>query len=1028
MRENNMTRKIIYSLLFSRPLFEYAVTVNNQKHIDVLIIGDNDTVLEAFKAVYWCCQMSDDYYTSITLASSSSVGLKKKLYDKMPALKDSLVSTNTQFIEYDSIDKSLIDKNKYVFLSDDIDQGQNAFISLFEETCDPHTKRLLCVFGSGLQSRKNNNTEIINMSDDSVFEEEFVKLERYAYNSDFAYAMGENERCKKKKYSEFVNVNEYAYLSSLSFPVHIPYKLRVCEEHNESNNISAIETLKESIEQRNSLYYQLLDIEHRRWMAYMVTEGWRMPTDEELSQYAYNNYGFGGNDQREKVKKLHPCMCKGSSKGCILLKHNGLWESTSRKGISTLQEMKEFLDLYYPEEEFSDLEAISLVLHSLANKKAYQVNEGIDTMFDFADCLSNKENLTIYNHLRQSAHKLIRREENAISLFENTLKQAQAAALEDGCYDKIEYIKRSMQIVIERNRKKNFFMIDSVMIDMIPFCLWYGVDNRTVVTFSSILPTDDVIVPTMLCAEKAIFIAPFITEKYKQSIIEYFEKRNHNTESIFIICDTENQEAVFDIMDNVCNEYDGVVLNCVNHSESTVVMTIGAVAEIKKLPVFIYSNACGLINITNGKKADSLLNKKSFTVDEYVNLMGGEYSNLYDSTPYYRELDQLESMFVKYSYEQDYSKGGKKKIYSTWSALSNFFRTASKNKTYNIAAKYGKQCYKGIFEKDVFDNCRIESFLTNLQTYRIISGYKKKSINKEHKDRLIIEFTYYDSRLNNLISQYDCQHTFDLVDRRKTLQKRLGFSLSQEAIEVQDLHVEKAQLCNSDEQTRIKELKVGFIKELKEKGMIHSVSFSNDKDYVTLTFDNFSILSLFKNQGKLFELILYYKLKNCGYFSDVQTGVKISWSSKNLTLEDLVADIIERSGTYGYNNYLESFKKARNDFFYTQYNIGTANEIDIVLTNGMIPTFISCKTSKSVGNGELYEIASIAEHFHAKPVLAVTKDLERESSNLLLLRAKQMGVSLIGFETIFDTDRFIYAIKQLAQGENVFGTETFAKN
>ena len=78
MRENNMTRKIIYSLLFSRPLFEYAVTVDNQKHIDVLIIGDDDTALEAFKAVYWCCQMSDDYYTSITLAGSSSYGLKKK--------------------------------------------------------------------------------------------------------------------------------------------------------------------------------------------------------------------------------------------------------------------------------------------------------------------------------------------------------------------------------------------------------------------------------------------------------------------------------------------------------------------------------------------------------------------------------------------------------------------------------------------------------------------------------------------------------------------------------------------------------------------------------------------------------------------------------------------------------------------------------------------------------------------------------------------------------------------------------------
>lgn len=1020
-----MIRKSIYSLLFSRPLFEYAVTVDNKKHIDVLIIGDDKIALESLKATYWCCQMTDDYSTSIVVACADPADFKQKLQNAMPALKDCLVSTVISFVEIESIDNDLVKKSKYVFFSPDISISQSRFITMFECIGVSQDKRLWCVFNNDLKFDANESIRIINISDDSAFNEELSRLDRYAFNCDFAYAMGLDERNKKKDFESFIG-NKDDYLSSLSFPVHIPYKLHVCKEVADYDVQDPIDILKDAIEKRNELYYTLLDIEHRRWMAYSVTEGWRMPTDKELEGYAYQNYGFdNGKDHKYKAPKwLHPCMCKGSSNGCRLLEHNELWESTSRKGITTLRDMKEYLTLNYPEVVFSDLEAISLVLHSLANKKAYQVNENIDSMFDFTDSLSNKANLTIYSHLRQSAHKLKRREENAISLFENTLRQAEKAALEDGCYDKIEYIKRSMQIVIERNRKKNYYMIDSTMIDMIPFCLWYGVDNRTVVTFSSILPTDDVIVPTMLCAEKAIFIAPFISEKYKQAIIEYFEKRNHNTESIFITCDTENQEAVFDIMDNVCDEYDGVALNCVNHSESTVVMTIGAVAEIKKLPVFIYSNACGLINITNGKKADSLLNKKSFTVDEYVNLMGGEYSNLYDGTPYYRELDQLESMFVKYSYEQDYSKGGKKKIYSTWSALSNFFQTASKNKTYNIATKYGKQCYKGIFEKDVFDNCRIDSFLTNLQTYRIISGYKKKSINKEHKDRLIIEFTYYDSRLNNLISQYDCQHTFDLVDRRKTLQKRLGFSLSQEAIGVQDLHVEKAQLCNPDEQTRIKELKVGFIKELKEKGIIHSVSFSNDKDYVTLTFDNFSILSLFKNQGKLFELILYYKLKNCGYFSDVQTGVKISWSSNNLTLEDLVADIIECSGTYGYNNYLESFKKARNDFFYMQYNIGTANEIDIVLTNGMIPTFISCKTSKSVGNGELYEIASIAEHFHAKPVLAVTKDLERESSNLLLLRAKQMGVSLIGFETIFDNERFNYALKNFAQGKTVFGTET----
>ena len=184
------------------------------------------------------------------------------------------------------------------------------------------------------------------------------------------------------------------------------------------------------------------------------------------------------------------------------------------------------------------------------------------------------------------------------------------------------------------------------------------------------------------------------------------------------------------------------------------------------------------------------------------------------------------------------------------------------------------------------------------------------------------------------------------------------------------------------------------------------------------------MLSLFKNQGKLFELLLYYKLKNSGLFSDIQTGVKISWSNNNTTLEDLVLRNINTNGHYGYNNYLRSFKRARNQFFSLQNDIGIANEIDIVITNGMTPIFISCKTSKSVGNGELYEIASIAEHFHAKPVLAVTKDLVRDSNNLLLLRAKQMGVSLIGFETIFDSVRFNKATQQLAHGKTVFGPET----
>lgn len=1016
-----MIRKSIYSLLFSKPLFDYAVTENGIKNIRVLIVGDNIDAMEAFKAVYWCGQMTEDYQLSITVASANPIEQRSKYIEEMPALTAAYVPVNLHFVDSEGIRKLSERQENYIILASDSNDNQDFISGLTDCSVVLTNKRLICSLGSGIKRRITNNIEMISLSDESVFVDDFATLERYAYNCDFAYAMGLDERCHKKSFDEFKS-DEYGYLSSLSFSVHIPYKLKVCENTSISGENNEIDTLSESIENRDSLYYRLLDVEHRRWLAYAVTDGWRMPTDEELEEYAYINCGFGGNDHRDKKRKLHPCMCSGSSTGCRLLEHNELWEKTSRAGITTLRSMREYLTEQYPNVVFSDLEAISLVLHSITNQRAYPVNESIDSMFSFTDQLPQKTNLTIYNHLRQSAHKLKRREENAISLFENTLNLAEVAAKEDDCLESIVFIKNSMQIVKERNRKKNYFMIDSTMIDMIPFCLWYGVKNKTVVTFSSVLPTDDVIVPTLLCAEKVVFVAQNFSDKYKKSVIEYFSKRNHNTEPIFKECDTENQKAVFDIMDSICDDFDEVAINCVNQNDAAIVMIVGAVAEIKMLPVFVYSYEKGLINLKNGKKEAPVISKKSFTVDEYVSLMGGEYSNLFSGTPYFRELDNLEKIFVKHSYEQVISRDGKK-VYSTWSALSNFFQASSKNRTFIITGSFGRRNYQGKFEKEVFDSCRIDQFLLKLQEYRIIVDYKIFIGKKKNKGLVIVEFVYFDSKLKKLLSKYDYQCTADPEVKLITLEKRLSFSLSDEAITYQDLHVKNAQLCNSDEQEIVKELKVGFINELLEKEMIQSVSFSDDKDYVSLTFESFSMLSLFKNQGKLFELLLYYKLKNSGFFNDVQTGVKISWNSNNITLEDLISEYIGSSGKYGYNNYIKAFRTARNQLSSLQNNVGIANEIDIVLTNGMVPIFISCKTSKSVGNGELYEIASIAEHFHAKPVLAVTKDLERESCNLLLLRAKQMGVSLIGFETIFDQNRFERAIKKLSQGHSVFGKE-----
>ena len=1016
-----MIRKKIYALLFSKPIYDYAKLSNNQNCINILIASndiDDCTAFEAFKAVYWCSQMTDEYQISIHIACANPNAQKAKFLTDMPALKENLIPVDLLFIGLEEISIKSADYDyNYIILSPDINPED--VVDYIATAKQGFNKRLLCVFNNDIPLGTKDNIEIINIADDSMLEEDFSKLEQYAYNCNFAYNMGIDERCKKVKLEDFQKSDEYNYYSSLSFCVHIPYKLHLCEGFALKGQ-DAIDVLNESIRLRDSLYYQMLDIEHRRWMAYMITEGWRMPTDDELLKYAYTDYGFGGNDHRYKDKKLHPCICKGSKYGFSLLEHNELWAKTSQAGITTLAEMKDYLKNNYKKTDFSELEAISLVLHNIASKIAYKANENIDRMFEFTKSLPQKSNLTIYNRLQQSAHKLKRREENAITLFENTLKQAKAVAVTDNCLSDIEFIEKSLQIVIERNRRRNFAVVDGVMVDMIPFCLWYGKDNKTIITFCSDVHTDDVIIPTLLSAENAVFISQGFTNKYRQNIKKYFQKRNQGTKTYFRTCNTENRADIFETLDYFCDKYEGVSISCLNNSILTT-MAVGAYAEENQLPVFAYSLSDGLTNISNGKKTWFSLTKKNFTVDEYIGLLGGEYSNMYNSTLYFRELDSLEDLFVKYSYEHLIKSDGKEKKYSTWSALSNFFQAASANKTFNIIGKFRKESYEGTFEPEVFDNCKIDAFLLKLQEYSIITDYEKKI----EECCASVKFTYYDSNLVKLISKYEHQRTINQKDKKISLQKRLSFSTTQdEAIGYMDLQVKRAQLCNKDENPTIKKLKIDFINELVDKNIIHTVSFSDDKDYVSLIFSNFSVQSLFKNQGKLFELLLYYKLKSSGYFNDVQTGVKVLWTNKTRSLEELIVNYINESRKHGYNNYCKAYKEARNQLFNLQNDIGISNEIDIILTIGMMPVFISCKTSKTIGKEELYEISSIAEHFHAKPVLAVTKDLNKDTNNLLLLRAKQMGVSLIGFETIFDENRLDLAMKQLSEGNTIFGTET----
>lgn len=1015
---NINTRKNIYSLLLSRPLFNYVVKRDGKYNINVLIAGFDEDCVEAFKAVYWCGQLTTKYNLTISILSPSVEEFKSSIKEQMPAIESSAVFANILYLEDDN--NFDFAKYTYCFIS-------KKYAHLLEHANNGKIDSLICLLFEQPTSDLDNEN-MIYLANEDLFKEEIDLLDLYAFNCDYAYRMGENERCVKGELSDFVKPSGsndyYNYLSSLSFPVHIPYKMHICAEEQQ-NDINPVQALLNAIREKDYLYNTLLETEHRRWTAYMISEGWRMPTDEELHSYAFSNFGYaGGYDQRDKKLLLHPCICIGSTDGCKIDKYSEIWRVIEMSDLRTYEQIKSHLEGNYPDEDFSDLEVITLELYGIVCDRAKEAYPKVKALFHFMDHLEQGNSKVVYDCLKQSVNKLANDELNSSKVFAETLIEAKKCAESDDLQYEISAVESAMKIFVEKNKKKNYFTIDSTMIDMIPFCIWYGRENRTIITISAGLPLEDVITPTILCAETAIFIEEEPSLHYEDAITNYFNKsRRNNTKVVFYSCNLNNQDEIVSLLKELTERYDTPSINCVSGNTAATNMSIGALADSCNIPVFSYSYASGIQNIKNGDLISPGLNKKTLSVDEMVLLMGGNYTNMFSKVPYISQLNELEKIFRKYYDEQTYYVDGKRKTFSAWAALSTLFQSASKNQSPEIVGEYKRSHLNTCINKEIFSTCGLQFFLPLLNEYCIIRNYKVENDKDDSKSFVNVCFDYYDSGILYLITPYttECCCSASAIELRK--KERLTFTTTS-GISLMSLIAENAQLSNPGEHDEMTATKIRFMEELESKGFIHSLKISADNSVASLEFYNFVIKNIFKNQGKLFELLLYYKIRNSGLFDDVQTGVKIAWTPVIQSRDEAIREYLKSSGKYGYNIFMKAKREIDAERRNVSFSTSTDNEIDIVMTSGMSPIFVSCKVSKNGGNEWLYEIASIASHFMARPVLAITKNLDTEASNILLSRARMMNISVIGYETVFDNDRLSYALDCISKGIVVMGPET----
>lgn len=1024
----------VYELLFSKPMYSCAKKEATGYRNDILILGSGIVGTEAFKSIYWCGQYDVNNELNITVASANAKAFESSLVCEMPGLSifpefaniqcvqiedlrvpDALSILDFERCNYDYIIIALGDNDTNYSVAESIKQlivntpaiDGRTIISIFDEEGE-------APFSEQRFTSPSNNKEIVvcsfgnGMSTQEAYQKQQAHLKRLAFNIDFTYAMEQDQRVSKARVMARFDEDPYYSESSYACAVHIPYKLAMCNDFQGEDD-QAIYTLIDAIAAENGLYSKLIAVEHRRWVAYMVVSGYMPPTRHQLEEYAF----IYPNDHRNKAQKLHPCMCSCDLSGRHLDEHYDLWEADESKWKG-----------------LAELDKMSVMLHQIAATRAEPICANATEYFSFISDIKNSADIKYYETLRLSVLKLCNDEENSIRLYYLALEEAKNAALKsDDAYvcAQLKKIENAFEIVVHRNQKTDYFANDATLINRLPFCLWFGEKYKTVITFTKGVLCEDVIIPTILSAEKAVFIGDFSDENhYKEVVRKYFRGRGNNTHVVTRNFKHNGVQDVVSCLTDLVSQYESVVINCVDCDDPEVFIAIGTVASKLTIPVVRYSSQRGIVPILNKSPIGLKVIDMSLSIDEFTSLMGGEYKNVYANVSSIDDYENFSRIFWKYSKERTYSSVGKDgqsktTVCSTWSALTNFFQSSTKDETPNFPAK--STClprnYSATFELLVFKQCNIGSFLDSLNAFHIIKDLECE----QEGTRELVHFTYVDMAIEEILKPFESQITLNASSLQECLCKRLKFSPNHGAA-ITNIKASNVSILDPQENAKLNADKCGFVEELRKYGMIHSVQFSSDMKKISFSFKDDKIQQLFKTQGKIFELIIYQGFRSSGLFDDVQTSVQISWETNLKNFEMLLLERLARSKEFGYEHYKQQIDFLRDKMFKGNLSFSTDNEIDVVVMLGMHPIFISCKTGKKGCNDWLNEISSISNHFHAQPVLAVMKNLDSTAFNAFVSRARKMGVSLIGTETVSNPERFSYAIKEIAAGKTVCGPDT----
>ena len=765
--------------------------------------------------------------------------------------------------------------------------------------------------------------------------------------------------------------DSYNQRSSCAAALHLKYKLAsIGITSSISSNKQPILAAWQKYLRENGIG-ALLELEHRRWMMYMISDGYLLSTPEEREMYGFEMVENAFNDSWKcKKKKRHHCLVPCSSDG-LVLKHTDFLKYTTQEQID-----------HAP---FDELDRVSLTVHAHAGRKC-RFHAVANCFADIGDKLNDHRTMA-RNALDtpgtvaapyDAARELLEKAQDLIC----TAAKKRSYKTDHGLLAELEHafgqcginisreltgLRQSLAVFQEYASFKDYKIFDVAMIRNLPWILYAG-NEGTVIKLRGRTIADNITGPMILDPQRLIF---FGEEPHREW--DDFLRRHGNRGKITYSphCGTTRKEIAEDLKRLIGQQKGKCVIDITGADERMISAATDAADGDRSVSLVRSTPDGTLENIDRFITAPVYTLNTSISANEIFSLYGAS-----EKPPASRYMEHLESNIdALWQFYREFRRD--------WVMVTAFFanRATGSSELWLRDIRIEQDTtwlpYTWRISWPQWNMLELQAVFDNLTEAGLIREFSAKP---DSGIGMFLSFRY--PRINPGCSDDRIRKALDIF-----FKERLPVIFS-------PLH------CS-----------VKFCPESGYAVDISSGCWVNIQDYRSRDFPDrrqgcdgtrrYAYAAVLPALRRLEELQLIANLE-----ADVPAGngtVRISFSYVIPAVKDclsIAGNILEL--------YIWTEARRTHYFDHAQANFsfswkeGVSNELDVVLTKGLTSLIISAKTSR-FNKEHLYEIKYLTERFslNSRSVIVYSSGQAYEdghlSDNLLPVkeRARAMGIWLI---------------------------------